>query len=75
MNAGMNWHMLPSPRGVSRFAEGGLVGAGESQRLDGSITIRLGEGLEALDISTPVGQRKLIRVIHANRNAIRRALG
>lgn len=81
---GMLQHLESLNRGISaarpfsgmrRYAEGGLVQAGAGGRQDSSLTVALAPGLVVSELSTPEGERAVVRVVSKHRRATGRALG
>ncbi len=72
------------PRGIPRFAGGGLVAAttgGQSltrtdaAALRGELAVGLQDGLVLRDMSSPAGERLILKVINDNRRSVRSTLG
>jgi hypothetical protein len=61
--------------GARRFAEGGLVTAAGQGRSDVGVTLALAPGLVVSEISTPEGERAIVRVLAKNPRAAGRAMG
>ncbi len=75
INRGFTVPALADPQRVRRFADGGLVSGVGAARLEGSLTIGLERGLVLRELSTPEGERAVVRVISKNSRASRSALG
>lgn len=61
--------------GVSRFAEGGLVGGGGgggAARLESSLTVGLDKGLVLQQLDSPEGQRIVIKALTENSRTVQR---
>jgi gas vesicle protein len=76
LNRGMVQPSIRQAGGIRRFAEGGLVSAGNGKSsMESSLTVGLEQGLILKELSTPEGQRVLVRLLGQNKRAAKQALG
>lgn len=76
LNRGMVQPSIRQTGGIRKFAEGGLVSAGGGKSsLDSSLTVGLEQGLVLKELSSPEGQRVLVRLLGQNKRATRQAIG
>lgn len=75
INRGSASPALNEFRGARRFADGGLVEGAGASHLSSSLTIGLEPGLVVSQLSTPEGERAVVRVLSKNRRAAGSVLG
>ncbi len=76
LNRGMASPRIRQAGGIRRFAEGGLVSVGSGKAsLESSLTVGLEQGLVLKELSSPEGQRVLVRLLGQNKRATRQAIG